>query len=166
MLRTTGAAFLDFAERADDARWTLTPPGGGWSLGEAAEHVALVETGVAKLIQRKLFVRTAPAELLAETRGKDERIEVYQADRTTRRAAPDFVTPRGAFPSRGEMIAAFRDARATVVAAIAAAPADLRAYAAVHPILGPLDAYQWALFLARHLDRHLIQMEEIRAALD
>lgn len=166
MLHSTGAAFLDFAARTDDARWTLTPPDGGWSLGEAAEHVTLVETGVATLVRRKLFARAAPAELLAESRGKDERIEVYQADRTTRRTAPDFVTPRGAFPSRGEMIAAFRDARAIVVAAFAAAPGDLRGYAAVHPILGPLDAYQWALFLARHLDRHLIQMEEIRAALD
>lgn len=165
MLRASGGAFLDLAERADDARWGLTPQRGGWSLAEVAEHVTLVETGVAKLIQRKLFDEPAPVELLAETRGKDERIEGYQADRTNRRTAPEFVTPRGRWPSRVELIAVFREGRAAVVAGIEAAPGDLRAYAAVHPILGPLDAYQWALFLARHLERHLLQMEEILAAL-
>jgi hypothetical protein len=165
MLRTSGGAFLDLAERTGDPQWRLTPQRGGWSLAEVAEHVTLVEIGVAKLVQRKLFAEPAPIELLAETRGKDERIEVYQADRTNRRTAPEFVTPRGKWPSRVELIADFRDGRAAVIAGIEAAPSDLRAYAAVHPILGPLDAYQWALFLARHLERHLIQMEEILAAL-
>ncbi|HEX9755492.1 MAG TPA: DinB family protein [Gemmatimonadales bacterium] len=165
MLRTSGGAFLDLAESADDARWGLAPSWGGWSLAEVAEHVTLVETGVAKLIQRKLFAEPAPVELLVETRGKDERIDDYQADRTNRRTAPEFVTPRGMWPSRVELIAAFRDGRAAVVAGVEAAPGDLRVYAAIHPILGPLDAYQWALFLARHLERHLIQMEEILAEL-
>jgi hypothetical protein len=34
-----------------------------------------------------------------------------------------------------------------------------------HPVLGPIDLYQWILFVAVHEARHTAQIREIAAAL-
>jgi hypothetical protein len=159
-LERTGRQFVALAARAS-AAWNVPPPGGGWSLAETAEHVTLVEASVGKLMARKFFAEPAPPELLQATIGKDEKLRRFHADRTRKRVAPDFVTPRGKFSSREELVATFANCRATIVAGFRDAPEDLRRYGAEHPILGPLDGVQWGLFLAGHLDRHLAQMEEI-----
>jgi hypothetical protein len=56
------------------------------------------------------------------------------------------------------MLRAFQAARATLLTFAATTRDDLRASAGPHPYLGPLDRYQWALFLGAHVDRHVAQI--------
>jgi DinB superfamily len=42
---------------------------------------------------------------------------------------------------------------------------DLRAHVSDSP-LGPLDGYEWLLFIAAHSERHTKQMLEVKAAPD
>ena len=148
-----------------ESLWWTTPPGGGWSVAQTAEHITLAERSVVKLIGRMLFAEPAPPQLLEETRGKDELIRTRFPDRTKKRIAPDFVTPRGTWPTSEAVAAAFQEFRLTNIAAYRGAPADLRSFAAAHPVLGPLDGFQWAFWLTAHLDRHLDQIAEIRERL-
>ena len=41
-------------------------------------------------------------------------------------------------------------------------PGNLRDFCAPHVTLGVLDGYQWILFLAVHLERHVEQIQEIK----
>jgi hypothetical protein len=164
-LRTTGAAFVQRVEGISDQAWETVPPGGGWSLAQVAEHVALVEVSTGKLISRKLFTEEAPPEVLAATAGKERGLVARLPDRSERRDAPDFVTPSGRWGTRDELLRAFEVARESTIVQLCDPTRDLRRYAAQHPIIGPLDAYQWGLFLSLHLSRHLDQMDEIAGRL-
>ncbi len=159
VLEVSAEAFRRAQAEVSEAAWSARPAPDRWSPAELVEHLALVETSTLKLVTRKLFAEPAPAEALAEAAGKTERLTAFQ-ESPTRRVAPDFVTPRGKWPGRGECVAAFEEARAAMIEAYRNAPADLERYAAPHPMLGQLDGFQWALFLALHLERHLGQLRE------
>ena len=40
---------------------------------------------------------------------------------------------------------------------------DLRDHFFDHPVLGPMDGYQWLLLIATHSARHTAQIEEVKA---
>ena len=40
---------------------------------------------------------------------------------------------------------------------------SLRAHVLLHPVLGPLDAYEWVLAVAAHTERHTKQILEVKA---
>lgn len=164
MLEETAADFLALTEGIGDGLWTQTPNSGGWSLAEAAEHLALVEASCSKLLAKRLFTEKAGEESLLITRGRDAALAKW-LEGTEARVAPDFVKPTGKWENRREVIQAFREHRRSNVASYQAAPAELRDYAFTHPILGPLDGFQWAIFLSQHLRRHLRQMQRIEAEL-
>lgn len=153
--------------RADDIRldtWDRVPPSGGWSPLQVVEHLALVEFSCVKALPRKLFAEPASEELLAATRPREAGlVDWFETEK--KRVAPDFVTPANTWSGPLEVVAAFNAHRATNVETFRNGPEDLRAYAFPHPILGPLDGYQWAVFLAEHLRRHLRQLDQILAEL-
>lgn len=153
----------EFVGRADRIRldaWDRVPPSGGWSPLQLAEHLALVELSCVKALPRKLFAEPAGEELLAATRPREEGLVTW-FETGKKRVAPDFVTPTNQWSSAAEVMAAFTSHRASNVETFQNGPEDLRAYAFAHPILGPLDGYQWAVFLAEHVRRHLRQLDQI-----
>lgn len=153
----------EFVERADHIRldaWERVPPSGGWSPIQLAEHLALVELSCVKALPRKLFAEPAGEEILEVTRQREPGLALWY-ESGKKRVAPDFVTPAGQWPSSQEVIGAFNTHRAANIETYRHGPEDLRAYAFAHPVLGPLDGYQWAVFLAEHLRRHLRQLDQI-----
>jgi hypothetical protein len=40
--------------------------------------------------------------------------------------------------------------------------ADFRKQFSNHPLLGPMDAHAWFVFLRGHCDRHLAQMQQVK----
>ena len=164
MLETSAVDFVTLAEKVDEGLWDSIPASGGWSLASVAEHLALVEANCTKLLSRRLFAETGDNKILEATRGRDSAIvEWFEGQET--REAPGFVLPTGKWQSRREVIDAFREYRASNVASYRAAPIDLRSYVFEHTFLGPLDGFQWAIFLSQHLRRHMRQMCRIQAGL-
>lgn len=164
ILEASAVDFVTLAESVDEGLWDHTPRSGGWSLASVAEHLALVEGSCTKLLTRRLFAETAEEQILETTRGRDAAIaKWFEGDET--REAPGFVIPVGNWGTRREVLEVFRAHRASNVAAYRTAPMDLRSYAFVHTFLGPLDGFQWAIFLSQHLLRHIRQMHRIHAEL-
>ena len=60
------------------------------------------------------------------------------------------------------IVAAFRERRGKTIDYASKTKDDLRARVGDSPI-GPLDAYQWLLFIAGHSERHLAQLREVKA---
>jgi hypothetical protein len=164
MLEASAVDFVTLAEKVDEELWDRIPAWGGWSLASVAEHLALVEASCTKLLSKRLFAETGDEQILEATRGRDAAITEWFEGQETREA-PAFVLPTGKWRSRRDVIDAFREHRGSNVASYRAAPIDLRSYVFEHTFLGPLDGFQWAIFLSQHLRRHVRQMRLIQAGL-
>ena len=132
-----------------------------WSVADCIEHLSVVENFILTTIERMLA--EAPGAEKPDTGGKDEAVLTKVPGRGVRVKGPAAVMPTGRWPDFEELLGVFESTRERTVAFAGATQADLRAVAFPHPILGPLDGYQWLLFLAAHCERHVKQMEEVKS---
>jgi len=145
---------LEAVSRLSVEQWSFRPAPESWSIALCAEHLILVETrvlthlrpgaGGTKLKRDRTIPRTVP-------------------DRSTKVRAPERVTPLGAFSTPADWTPRFEEVRARSIEWFAS-QSNPRAFSFEHMIFGPLDGYQWMLFLTAHVDRHLLQIGEVRAS--
>ncbi len=135
-----------------------------WSVAEIIEHLSISEDGVMKLIGMMLAKAEAAGRGAKET---GRRFEPVSIDHFTERSlkekyeAPEFIRPRGGV-ALADSIARMQQMRATLhEIRPRLEAADLTDARYPHPIFGPLNAYQWILFLGAHEERHLRQVERI-----
>ena len=133
-----------------------------WSVSDCVEHITLVETRVMDSIERRLKSAPEP-EKAAAVAGKEKLILRAVPERGTRVKAPEAVTPTGRWPDFAELVGEFRKARERSLRFAAETEADLRSHFFPHTVFQDLDCYQWLVFLGAHCERHVLQIEEIRA---
>ena len=161
-LTLTADKLLRAVTGLSDRQYRFRPASGGWSIMETLEHLAVVETGVYRLISEKLAGMPLTPEQRAGAKAKDSLITTAMFDRSIRRSAPEFVVPTGRWTEPAEIVEVFRSTRERVVAWLADTKLDLRAHGAPHAALGLLDGKQWLLFVSAHTTRHIRQVEEIK----
>ena len=135
-----------------------------WSPAQILDHLATVEANVTRLLAHRLM-RAKEAGLPQETLTEPVRSQCENAFLTQKIDAPENVRPA-------------RDAEATAaIERLRASHAELRAlletadgYAltdvmARHQIFGELDMYEWLIFLSRHEQRHVAQLNRTIAGL-
>jgi len=154
---------LDAVEGVSDnqARWKSES--GRWTILEFVEHLAISDDALVALVKRAL--QSPPhEETEEERRGREQKIvEKMPIPRGVNRA-PERLQPRGRFTNLAEAVAAFLEARERTLQFARATQDDLRKHFAPHPVLGPLDGYQWLVANARHVELHAGHIREIRAA--
>lgn len=133
-----------------------------WSIADCVEHITLVENNVLNNIQKTLQSVPEP-DRRREVQGKEQLILEKVPVRERRVKCPAEVMPNGRWPNFDELLRQFEMARERSVRFCGVTQADLRIHFFPHPILGPLDCYQWLLFLGAHCERHVRQMEEVKA---
>ena len=133
-----------------------------WSVADCVEHVTVVENFVLDSIQLVLAGAPEPGKQ-AEVQGKDQVILEQVPSRARRVKGPEAVMPRGRWPDFAELLLQFEATRARTQQFSAETQADLRNHFFPHPILGEFDCFQWLLFLAAHCERHVRQLEEVKA---
>lgn len=161
LLQQTGELFTSRVQSFTAAEWEKAA--GGWSIAQVAEHIALVEMSSGKYLERKVYAAPATPEMLAEAAGKDTVLHRWMPRRERRVEAPEFVVPKQTWATRDELLSTFWRWRASTTALLSDPARDPRHYAAPHPVWGMLDACQWGLSLALHIDRHMGQIDEILA---
>jgi len=133
-----------------------------WSIADCVEHITVLETMVLRSIQQALQASPEPA-MQDEVRGKEKIIlERVPARERHVRCPADFV-PQGRWPDFEELVRQFEATRERSVRFSAVTQADLRNHFFPHPMLGLLDCYQWLLLVSAHCERHVRQMEEVKA---
>ena len=145
-------------------RLHLAPPD-QWTPAQIIWHLAKVERGVARLFERLNaaipFNATVPpgprTDSVLTLLDRDN----YR-DRSRKVAAPEGVRP----PAPAEIdLAAERarwnDGRAQFLGAMRNAGPRLSLLRHPHPVFGPYDGWQWSLMIARHEERHLLQLHEV-----
>lgn len=135
-----------------------------WSIAQIVEHLLMVEDGSGRLIS-KLLAQTADT-IESDDSTLAHSLDRFQVSNPVRRiVAPPMVTPAaqlsleqartGQAVARERVMAAYRQASGRALATVEAP----------HPVLGPLNGYQWGWFLAQHQRRHVVQMHAVLAAL-
>ncbi len=140
-------------------------PAGEWSAADILEHLILSEIGTSKVIRK----------MLKEGAGT---FPPYPADDSAIAArrfppppgpvrGPESVQPTGPPRAKAEVLAALRDCRARTLESLAMlAGADPRAASFPHPLLGPINLYEWpALTVASHERDHQAQLAGLLKAL-
>ncbi|MDZ4673614.1 MAG: DinB family protein [Gemmatimonadota bacterium] len=160
----SGHQFLACFQGVSDEAWRRKPDPAAWSMEEIAEHVAIVEAQVRKLILERMVTAPATAELLAECAGKDELIERRMAD-PAGRPAPESTQPRGRWATPAELAQSFRGNRQRVLDFMRSSTVDSETHGWEHPAFGALTLRQWLFSQARHVERHTVQMHRLAHSL-
>ena len=162
-LQATHDAFLKSISGLSEKQWEFKPAPDRWSVAEVAEHIAVSESGIFGMVQSKIMTSPAEPEKRAATKGKDETVLTRVPDRSHKAQAPEFLKPTNRWATREELIKSFEDSRKATMDYVRTTNDDLRDHIGPHPLLGPLDAYQWILLISAHSERHTKQIEEVKA---
>ena len=160
-LHATRKRFIDAIAGVSDAQWNFKAAPEKWSIAQVAEHIAVSEEFIFGVSQRVLKAPSTPGK---SDKKNDEKLLVAVADRSEKFQAPEPIQPTSRFKTRDELIAAFKTRRDATIDYIDKTPDSLRDHVAPHPVLKDLDAYQWILLMAAHTERHVRQIEEVKAA--
>jgi len=161
----TRARLVAAVENLSGEQHTFRTAPGRWSVAELVEHLAIVEGNVVGLLQKLLgkseeagaAAATVP-DLFADPVSIEEFVE---RSRVAKYEAPERIRPTGL--PLADSLARLRDSRAALHALRPRVErADGRALRFPHPAWGPLDLYQWLLFVGAHEDRHLAQIEALK----
>jgi hypothetical protein len=133
-----------------------------WSVADCVEHITVVEGFILNTIHQVIQAPPEPAKK-AEVVGQEQIILERVPSRLTRVKGPERVMPTGRWPAFDELCRQFEATRERSVRFAAETQADLRNHFFPHPILGQFDCYQWLLFLGMHCERHVRQLEEVKA---
>ena len=163
----TRARLFESVEGLTAEQQGFRPAPDRWSVAQLCDHLSIVEGNVLKLLGKVLAK--------AEESGAPPRdgaafapvsIEEF-AERTrgVKLDAPEAVRPADSRPV-AESLAALRDSRAALHALRPRLERlDAHALRFPHPAWGPLNLYQWLLFVGAHEDRHLAQIEALKQAM-
>jgi hypothetical protein len=161
LLARSRQTLLDAVGGVTDAQARWKPDADRWSIFEYVEHLAVSDDALVDLVQRTLE-SPAQVETEEERRIREKKIRETPIPRGVNRA-PDRLKPTGRFASLEEAVSHFLAARERTVEYASKTQADLRQHFTPHPVLGPLDAYQWLVGNARHAETHAGHIREIRA---
>ena len=147
-------------------RYSVQPDGGGWSVAEVLEHLAIVEGRVLKAF--KEHIDESPAADLPREQDASSVMAsmdtVRLVDRTQRLVSGEQSLPKTAAApdvSWNLLMERRRDLRSRIRAADGVA---LGSFKVPHARLGALNLYQWIIFLGSHEARHVAQIREVARA--
>lgn len=160
-LQAGRTALGEALEGVDEEMAARKPAGGGWTIAECVEHVAVSER---YLYSRLTFAQRA--EQRTENPVREARILVRGVDRTRGVECPADGLPAGRFGSLCEALADFDAARAETVRWVEEFENDPRCWMTDHPVIpGPVNVVEIWLTMAVHVARHAKQIVAIRGEL-
>jgi hypothetical protein len=157
----TRRRLVDTATQIAPAFASVRPRSGAWSAAENLAHLAKVEEGVARMMERS--VEWARSHGVGPSTSDDSVMASLDEFRLTepvrKLIAPESVAPEDDVPPEKSLESLASSRKRLVDAINAGSDLDLTSVKRPHRIMGELDMYQWALFVAQHEERHRRQIE-------
>ena len=139
-----------------------------WSVAEVLEHLARVERGVTSLLTKHLADADATSAFLpdAETSSVVATINnELLVDRRHKITTGERVAPTGEVSSDAAWTA-LESSRQGLKALVSSYEGrDISSVMLPHPVLGPINAFQWVVFIGTHEARHALQITEVSQSL-
>jgi len=166
MLDQTAKDFLALIDGVSETQWKWKSSPDRWSVGECAEHVILSER---MLYQTAVEALKNPADpdWAAKTDGKVDFLKKVMPNRNPGGAggakAPQEIVPSGSL-TKDEVVRRFNESRAEIRAFVEKLDAPAKEHIVVHPfpVFGPLNAYDWLIYVPLHTIRHSRQIIEVK----
>jgi hypothetical protein len=160
-LRESRERFLSSFAGVNDEQSRWRPGEECWSVLDCVEHVNGTEAVMLRLVKESRRPRPVGAP------NRDEVFLRKMVDRSSKVKAPEGGHPRGRFANLEEARKQFERARGATIGFVDNNSKDLRAIEIAHPLLtlGEVSAYEMLIIVAKHAERHALQIAEIRAAL-
>ena len=139
-----------------------------WSVAETLEHLNRVEEGITRLLSLRLSEARAASLLQPERDDSPLAASIDHAlivDRRRQITAGERVLPRGEMDAETALSALATSRARLRDLLIAHDGLSLSAVSHPHPVFGPIDGYQWFMFIGSHEARHALQIREISAQL-
>lgn len=160
LLKKSAEEFLQVIDNVSPEQWNFKAGNIRHSIGEEAEHVSFAEQELQKVIQAALRAPT-DAKKGAELKGKEEKVRELLLDEE--KSAENF-RPRGRINSKLEVLEYFAAAHNKLLQLLAGAQElDTHVYKHPNKNYGELTARQWFYYVAYHKQRHVKQIETIKA---
>jgi len=132
-----------------------------WSIAECTEHIAITETGLYGMFEGTLKTNPDPSKR-GDVKFTDDQVWNMITDRSNKVKTFEPFKPSGKFGSFESTLKEFNDKRNVHIQNIKKIQEDLRNRYAQLPF-GTIDAFQVIIFLAAHTERHVKQIEEVKA---
>jgi uncharacterized damage-inducible protein DinB len=161
LLRESRERFLGSLAGVHDEQSRRRPAEGCWSVLDCVEHVTGAEAFMLRLVQESRRPRPAGAP------NREEMFMQRMVDRSVKAESPRGGHPRGRFANLQDARRQFELARQETIGFVEASTEDLRATEVTHPLptFGQVSAYEMLIILAKHAERHALQIEEVRKAI-
>ena len=162
----TREKFYRRVEGLSDEQAGVRPGPDAWSVAEIAEHLALIERSVLRLMKGVMAQAEAAGGAGADGAAMKPFSLEHHAERarTEKYVAPEIARPKGEAPL-ADSLARLRRSREELHALRPRIEAtDLNAASYPHASFGPLNVYEWLAFIGLHEARHLRQAEALLGA--
>lgn len=161
LLRETRERLLSSSAGVQDEQSRRRPAEGCWSVLDCMEHVTGAEAFMLRLVKESRRPRPAGAP------NREEMFLQRMVDRSVKAESPRGGHPRGRFANLQDARRQFEAARQETISFVEANTEDLRATEVTHPLpmFGEVSSHEMLIIMAKHAERHALQIDEIRAAL-
>jgi len=161
-LKETEKGVLASIKGLSEAKLTYKPAADKWSVEDCMKHIAATEMGLWKMTEGTINGAANP-EKRSDIKMTDEEVMKNIENRTTKvKTFPPFEPQNTGFTTLNDAINSFKENRGKLIDYIKNSEADLRNHVATLPV-GSFDSYQMVLFIGAHSNRHMQQIEEVKA---
>jgi hypothetical protein len=150
---------VDEVSQLSPAQLAFKPAPDQWSIAQVVDHLVVVGPIYWQDLQ-KAMKGPGGATTTARKSGTDADILWYGIDRTNRERAIPSEVPKGELRDPRQGLDAVRKQHAQLRRYIQTTSDDLRGHIVERQ---GSDAYQWALLISTHEQRHVLQIREIKA---
>ena len=132
-----------------------------WSVAEVSEHITVTEGVLFNLLTD--MVLKSPATPNKERKLTDDQVVAMMNDRSSKAQAPEQAKPTGRWKTIAETMNEFEKERARTIDFVKTTTTDLRSHFSSFGPRGEVDALQWILLISGHCERHIAQINEVKA---
>ena len=161
-MKSTKAELLDAIKGLSPAQLTYKVSADKWSVQECVYHIAISEKTLWAMLETSMKAGPTP-EKKKDLKVTDEQVIKMTEDRTNKVKTFSPLEPQNTpYKSLDEAMNDFKTTRAAHIKYIKATSEDLRNHFVQMPF-GLLDCYQLCLLISSHSDRHVQQLNEVKA---
>ncbi|HYC39457.1 MAG TPA: DinB family protein [Chitinophagaceae bacterium] len=162
LLKESRADLFRDVRGLSEAQLNFKPAADRWSVKECVYHIAISEKNLWDFIQKSMNEPANP-EKRSEIKVTDEQLVKMMENRDYKvKTAEPFEPKNTPYKSLEDALNDFRERRADHIRYVRSTTEDLRNHVLQMPF-GYLDCYQACLMLGAHANRHIQQLNEVKA---